>query len=124
MKGKHKAVAEFNLVDGGNHLIGTAEADQFVLREGQGDIVVEGFQPGIDKVLFDFSSYSDILGPLGYLHDGQEFYDFTGGTHFVVSAVDLNGDGITDTRIDANDDSIILLGVSPDSLTSASLMGG
>ena len=112
------------LIEGGDILTGTHNADIFVLREGQGDITVEGFQPGTDRILFDFSSYSDILGPLGYHHDGDRFTDFTGGTLFAISALDANGDGITDTRITANNDSIILLGVSPDSLTSASLFGG
>jgi hypothetical protein len=123
MARKQKAV-KLNAIEGGDTLIGTAAADQFVLREGQGDIVVEGFEAGKDKILFDFNSYSDVLGPLGFLSDGQEFTDFTGGTHFTVSAVDANGDGLTDTRIDANSDSIIILGVAPDSLSSGSLMGG
>lgn len=122
MKGKGKKI---NLAEGGDTLVGTAGADQFVLREGQGDLIVEGFdRTDGDRVLFDFSSYSDVLGPLGFLHDGQQFRDFTGQTLFTVSAVDANGDGITDTRIQANEDSITLLGVSPDSLTSAALMGG
>jgi hypothetical protein len=124
MKGKGKKAAELNPIEGGDVLIGTSGADIFILREGQGDLTVEGFQPGIDRVMFDFSSYSDVLGPLGRLYDGLTFDDFTGGTHFVVSAVDANGDGITDTRFDANEDSITLLGVGPDLLFSGSLMGG
>lgn len=103
---------------------GTRGADIFILREGDGDLTVEGFQPGTDRVMTDFNSYSDILGPLGFHYDGQQFYDFTGLTHYSFSIVDANADGIADTRIDVNDDSITLLGISPNQLTSASLFGG
>jgi hypothetical protein len=121
MARKQKA-AKLNVVDNDGALIGTAASDQFVLREGDGIRTVEGFEAGKDKILFDFSSYSDVLGPLGFLHDGQRFTDFTGQTHFSVSALDANGDGLTDTRIDANNDSIIILGVAPGELSSGSLM--
>jgi hypothetical protein len=121
MARKQKAVV-LNVVEGGDVLIGTAEADKFVLREGDGDVMVEGFGAG-DKLLFDFSSYSDVLG-FGQMYDGREFYDFTGGTHFLVSAVDANSDGAVDTIISANEDSITLLGVAPDSLASGAFMGG
>lgn len=123
MARKIKAAA-LNVVEGGDMLSGTSGADVFILREGQGDLSVEGFQPGVDRVMTDFNSYSDITGPLGRWHDGQTFDDFTGMTHYAISAVDANGDGITDTRIDVNADSITLLGVAPDMLGSASLMGG
>lgn len=120
MKGHKKA----NLVEGGDTLIGTAAADVFVIREGDGDKIIEGFEAGKDRILFDFNSYSDIVGPLGYRYDGQEFSDFTGQTHFSIHAVDLNSDGLTDTRIDVNDDSITLLGIAPNDITSAAFMGG
>lgn len=120
MKGK-KA---FNLVEGGDLLIGTRGVDRFVLREGQGDIMVEGFQPGTDKVLTDFNSYSDVVKLTGQWFDGLEFTDFTGQTHYTIFAVDANNDGITDTRIQVNEDSITLLGVAPTDLYSGSLMGG
>lgn len=118
-----RKVKKLNLIEGGDTLIGTAQADQFVLREGQGNIVVEGFEPGSDKVLFDFNSYSDVLG-WGRLSDGQVITDFTGLTNILVSATDLNADGITDTMFSVGSDSITLLGVSPDRLYSGSLMGG
>lgn len=124
MKGKGKKVVELNLVEGGTTLIGTAEADKFVLREGYGDITVEGFQPGTDRVMTDFNSYSDIVKLTGQWFDGLEFTDFTGLTHYSISSVDANLDGITDTRIDVNNDSITLLGVAPSDLFSPSLMGG
>lgn len=124
MARKVKAV-KLNAIEGSGTLVGTEGADQFILREGQGNLVVEGFQVGIDRILFDFNSYSDAFGPLGRLSDGLQFSDFTGLTHVSVSASDVNGDGITDTTFLVNDsDSITLLGVAPDSLFSGSLMGG
>lgn len=109
---------------GDDLLIGTAEADRFMLREGGGHDTVEGFQPGIDRLGFDFSSYSDVLG-FGPLHDGQVITDFTGGTSILVEAIDANGDGITDTLFTVNgSDSVTLLGVAPGDLSSGSLFGG
>jgi hypothetical protein len=123
MARKAKAV-KLNAIEGGDILIGTDSADQFILREGQGDIVVEGFDRSDgDRALFDFGGYSDVLF-LGGLSDGLEFTSFA-GTHFSFHSVDANGDGIMDTRIDVNGtDSITLLGVGVDSLTGAALMGG
>lgn len=117
---------KINMVESlaGEPLVGTDGRDVFILREGGGQLQVEGFNPANDKIMFDISSYSDVLGPLGHLHDGQTFDDFTGGTHFTVSALDYNLDGLMDTQIQANEDSIIILGVAPDSLSSGNLMGG
>jgi hypothetical protein len=96
--------------------------DVHILREGDGDLVVE-FTAG-DRVMTDFNSFSNVLGPLGYHYDGQQFTDFTGLTQYSFTAGDFNGDGRIDTRIDVNDDSITLLGVAPDQLTSATIFGG
>lgn len=116
-----------DFLDGGagsDFLTGSGGADKFVLRSGGGHDVVTDFNPAEgDRVLFDYGSYSDILY-FGQLHDGLEFDNFTGTAHFTVSAVDYNFDGITDTLITANDDSIALLGWSPDELYGWSLMGG
>jgi hypothetical protein len=119
-----KKAKKLNLIEGGDTLIGTPTADQFALREGDGDITVEGFQAGIDRILTDYNSYSDVVKMTGQWYDGLTFTDFTGLTHYTITAVDANGDGITDTRIQVNNDSITLLGVGPDSLYSGSLMGG
>jgi hypothetical protein len=104
-------------------LAGSRARDVFILREGGGDDVVDGFQPGIDKLMFDFNSYSDVLG-FGRLSDGQVITDFTGQTHILVQATDINNDGITDTTFTVGDDSITLLGVAPSDLYSGSIMGG
>ena len=117
-------IVKLNAIEGGESLIGTEGADQFILREGDGHITVDGFNrlQG-DRVLFDFGGYSDVLF-LGSLSDGLEFTSFA-GTQFSFHSVDANGDGIMDTRIDVNGtDSITLLGVGVDSLTGAALMGG
>lgn len=95
-------------------------ADVYRLTEGDGDVIVSGFDSN-DRVLTDFNSYSDVVR-LGRISDGQTFDDFTGLTHYSVSAVDANADGVMDLRIDVNEDSITLLGVSY--LDSWQLMGG
>lgn len=122
MKGKGKKAA--NLIEGGSELIATDDRDVFILRDGQGDKTVSGFDPSEDKVMFDFNSYSDVLGPFGFLSDGQVITDFTGLTSIHVSASDVNGDGVTDTSFLVGDDSIVLLGVAPSALSSGNLMGG
>lgn len=109
--------------EGNDILTGTRARDVFILRDGSGNDIVQGFQPGIDKVLFDFNSYSDVLG-FGQLSDGQIITDFTGQTHILVQATDINNDGITDTTFTVGDDSITLLGIAPSDLYSGSIMGG
>lgn len=116
-----------DFLDGGagnDALTGGAGSDKFVLRAGGGNDVVTDFNAAAgDRVLFDYGSYSDVLY-LGPLHDGLAFDNFIGTAHFTVSAVDVNHDGLTDTLITANDDSIALLGVDPASLWGWALMGG
>ena len=99
-------------------------ADTFVLRSGGGHDVVTDFNPAAgDRVMFDYGTYSDVLY-MGKLYDGLSFANCTGSATFTVSATDYNGDGVTDTIISANDDSIVLLGWAPDQLYGWSLMGG
>lgn len=116
-----------DFLDGGagnDTLTGGDGADKFVLRSGGGHDVVTDFNPAAgDRVLFDYGSYSDVLY-FGQLHDGLSFSNYTGTATFSVSATDYNNDGITDTMISVNDDSIVLLGWSPDELWGWSLMGG
>lgn len=115
---------------GSDLLIGTSKSDTFALRVGGGDDSISGFNVRTDKVLFDIGgAYSDVLPPFGHLYDGQVFSNWTGTASFEVSAVDANGDGVVDTRIDAfgpggSHDSITLLGVMPESLASGNFMGG
>jgi Ca2+-binding RTX toxin-like protein len=116
-----------DFLDGGagnDTLTGGDGADKFVLRSGGGHDVVTDFNPAAgDRVLFDYGSYSDVLY-MGQLHDGLAFDNPIGTAHFTVSAVDYNHDGKMDTLITVNDDSIALLGWSPDQLQGWSLMGG
>jgi hypothetical protein len=116
MKGKGKKAAL--------EVIPTDDSDVFILRDGDGHLTVAGFEPGSDRIMFDFNSYSDVLGPLGRLSDGLTFTDFTGLTTIQVNATDTNNDGITDTTFTVGDDSITLLGIAPSDLYSGSLMGG
>ena len=114
-----------DFLDGGagnDTLTGGDGADKFVLRSGGGHDVVTDFNPAAgDRVMFDYGSYSDILF-MGQLHDGLSFSSGTATFH--VTATDYNNDGKMDTLISVNDDSIALLGWSPDQLWGWSLMGG
>jgi len=116
-----------DFLDGGagnDTLTGGDGADKFVLRSGGGHDVVTDFNPAAgDRVMFDYGSYSDVLY-MGQLHDGLSFSNSTGTATFSVSAVDYNHDGVMDTLISVNDDSVALLGWSPDQLWGWSLMGG
>jgi Ca2+-binding RTX toxin-like protein len=109
---------------GNDTLTGGDGADTFILRSGGGDDVVTDFNAAAgDRIMFDYGTYSDVM-VFGRLYDGQSWSNFNGSAHFSVDAVDVNGDGVVDTVISANDDSITLLGVSPDQVWGSSLYGG
>jgi Ca2+-binding RTX toxin-like protein len=109
---------------GNDILTGGDGADTFVLRSGDGNDVVTDFNAAAgDRVMFDYGTYSDFM-VFGKLSDGQSWTNFDGSATFTVHALDANGDGVTDTVISANDDSITLLGVSPDQLWGNCLFGG
>lgn len=109
---------------GNDQLTGGEGADTFILRSGGGDDVITDFDPTTgDRVLFDFGTYSDYM-VFGQLQDGQTWQNFTGTATFSVSATDANSDGITDTVVSVNEDSITLLGWSPDQLYGWALYGG
>ena len=114
-------------LDGGtgdDTLTGGAGADTFILRSGGGDDIVTDFNAAAgDRVMFDYGTYSDIM-VFGRLSDGQTWTNFDGSAQFSVTAADVNGDGVTDTVLHANDDSITLLGVAPDQLWGNCLFGG
>jgi Ca2+-binding RTX toxin-like protein len=116
-----------DFLDGGSGndiLTGGAGADKFVLRSGGGhDVVTDFDQNAGDRALFDYGSYSDVLY-LGALSDGLSWSNFTGTATFSVEATDYDNNGIVDTRIAVNEDSLVILGYSPDQLMGWSLMGG
>lgn len=120
-----------DFIDGGagnDFLIGDSGADRFVLRAGGGHDVVADFNPAEhDKILFDFGTYSDYM-VFGRLYDGQTWDNFLGTATFKVNAVDVNGDGVTDTQFTVThaggEDSITLLGWRPEDLWGQWLVGG
>lgn len=114
-------------LDGGtgdDTLTGGAGADTFILRSGGGNDIVTDFNAAAgDRVMFDYGTYSDIM-VFGRLSDGQTWTNFDGSAQFSVTSADANGDGVTDTVLHANEDSITLLGVAPDQLWGNCLFGG
>lgn len=114
-----------DFLDGGANAIltGLGGADQLVLRSGYGHVTVTDFNPAEDRVLFDYGSYSDIMF-LGQVSDGMVFDNFIHTATWTVTAADVNGDGITDTHITVNSDSIDLLGVTPSQLYGWNFQGG
>ena len=109
---------------GNDQLTGGEGADTFVLRSGGGDDVVTDFNAAAgDRVMFDYGTYSDVM-VFGQLYDGRTWTNFNGTATFNVSASDVNGDGVVDTVISVNEDSITLLGVAPDQLWGSCLYGG
>jgi Ca2+-binding RTX toxin-like protein len=117
-----------DFLDGGaghQAVSGGAGADTFVMRTGGGQDWVTDFNPAAgDRVLFDeYHSFSNILY-LGQLYDGLVINNFNGG-HFTIHAADVNGDGVMDTVVAAdNGDSMVLLGWAPELLYGWALMGG
>jgi Ca2+-binding RTX toxin-like protein len=109
---------------GNDTLVGGVGADTFILRSGGGNDVVSDFDAASgDRVMFDFGTYSDIM-VFGRLSDGLSWTNFDGSAQFSVAAADVNGDGLADTVLRANNDSITLLGVAPDALWGNCLFGG
>lgn len=138
-----------DFIDGGagnDTLTGGAGADTFVLRSGGGPDTVTDFDPlHGDRILFDFGTYSDQFAypptsqdPIydengnivGYVNhtifaDGYSWSNFNNTATFVISADDVNGDGVTDTTVTVNGaDSITLLGWAPQDLPLYSFFGG
>src|SRR5687767_10869786 len=84
---------------GNDTLTGGTGADTFILRSGGGHDVVTDFNASAgDRVKFDFGTYSDIM-VFGRLSDGQAWSNFNGTAQFLVTASDVNGDGLTDTVV-------------------------
>jgi hypothetical protein len=134
-------MANINGTNGNDWLEGTSDddvftggngKDVFVIRAGAGDDVITDFQFkdnhgkkgfNVDKVLFDYGTYSDVMF-LGAVLDGTTWT--AGTTTFTADIDDFNGDGILDTKIivdyDGGTDSVTLLGVT--GLYSSAFMGG
>jgi len=109
---------------GNDMLTGGEGTDTFVLRSGGGDDVVTDFDAASgDRVMFDYGTYSDFM-VFGQLSDGLTWTNFNGSATFSVNAADVNGDGVVDTVLSANNDSITLLGVAPNQLWGSALFGG
>jgi Ca2+-binding RTX toxin-like protein len=113
---------------GSDTLIGGRGADTFVLRRGGGhdiitDFVMTDSLATTDQVLLDYGTYSDILW-FGLLGDGLTFNNFNNTATFSIRAADVNADGVVDTVIQADSDSITILNYSPSQLRGYILYGG
>jgi Ca2+-binding RTX toxin-like protein len=113
-----------NGLRGNDSLTGGAGADTFVLASGGGHDVITDFNPvDGDRILFDFGTYSDYM-VFGKLADGQTWSNFTNTATFTVNAEDVNRDGVMDTVIQVNNDSVTILNWAPDQLSGWCLYGG
>jgi Ca2+-binding RTX toxin-like protein len=113
---------------GNDILIGGRGADKFVLRRGGGNDIIADFVmtdslATTDRVLLDYGTYSDILW-FGLFGDGQTFTNFTNTATFSIHAADVNADGVMDTVIQADADSITILNYAPSQLRGYILFGG
>lgn len=110
---------------GGDDLLsGGRGRDKFVLRAGDGHDVITDFSVSDgDRILFDYGSYSDIM-IFGQLADGRTFQNFIGTATWTVRKTDVNNDGVADTTISVNNDSITILNHAPESLPGWIIFGG
>ena len=111
-----------------NVIEATAGADTFMVREGASHITISGFNPSLDRLMFDYGSYSDILAPIGSIHDGAVFQNFIHTATWTITSADVNGDGIRDTHITVDyaggQDVVDLLSVSASALNDWNIAGG
>lgn len=116
-----------DVLDGGagnDTLTGGGGADTFVLRSGGGSDTITDFDAySGDRILFDFGTYSDYM-TTGALYDGETWNNFNNTATFTVHAADVNRDGVLDTVITVNNDSITILGWAPEQMSGAWLIGG
>jgi Ca2+-binding RTX toxin-like protein len=103
-------------------------SDEFIYRfDGSTDVITDFSAAEGDRVVLDSGAgvYSGIMG-LGFIGDGGVLTNHLGTASFYFSAVDYDGDGVTDTLVtsDYADGSLIILGNDPATLTGAAFLGG
>ena len=118
-------------IDGGGGadiLSGGRGADKFILGTGRDGAVITDFSVAEHDTIVLLDMGNIALAPSAPLFDGLSFVNSTNTVTFTVRAVDWNGDGRIDTQIEAagasSTDSIYLLGVAPDQLTTTQLQSG
>jgi Ca2+-binding RTX toxin-like protein len=114
---------------GDDVLMGGRDGDTFVLRAGGGHDVITDFVmtdslATTDRIMFDTGGVYDGLLWLGLLGDGLVLHNSQNTATFTVHARDVNNDGIMDTVIEANADSITILNYAPSQLRGYILQGG
>ena len=108
---------------GNDTLTGGRGADTFVFGARSQIDMITDFNPAEgDRVLLDLGGSADKAAYSGQLWDGLSF-STVGGT-CNVSCVDANGDGVMDTQISINGNSVFLLGCQPGELYGWAIMGG
>lgn len=108
---------------GTDYLTGGRGADTFIVGAYSKYDVITDFNPGEgDRIVLDFGGSEDTAVYSGELWDGLAFQTLGGACY--VSCVDINADGIMDTRLSINGDNIFILGCEPTDLSGWCLMGG
>lgn len=107
---------------GSDTLTGGRGADTFVFGDrSQLDVITDFNAAEGDRIILDFDDAGASLA-FGQLYDGMSFQ--VGSTTCEVGCIDINADGIMDTQILFNGNSLFLLGSSPDQISASSIIFG
>jgi len=108
---------------GTDYLTGGRGADTFIVRANSAYDVITDFNPAEgDRIYLDLGGSSGTAVYSGQLWDGLRFQ--TPGGICAVGCVDINADGVMDTRLSINGDNVFILGCVPGDMSGSCIMGG
>ena len=108
---------------GTDYLTGGRGADTFIVGDHAGYDIITDFNPVEgDRIVLDMGGSANVAVYSGQLWDGLAFQ--TAGGVCTVGCVDINADGVMDTRLSIDGDNIFILGCDPTDLSGSCVMGG